>query len=419
MTRAIGLVRVGVVAFKAYVAALSCYLALLTAAAWVARAKGRHRTVVSIDPQTRFAVLVPAHDEERLIAATLSHLTALDYPTDRYEIHLVADNCTDRTAAIGRDTGVHVHERSSSEDPGKGPALRWLLSELAASGSQHTAVLVVDADTLVDRRALRVFDAYLSGGSRAVQGFYGVRDAESGGANVALRAVALSLRHYVRPLGRTTIGASSGLYGNGMAFDAALVDSRTWSNHLTEDIEFQMELLLDDIPVAFAPDAIVQAEMPVTLADARSQHERWERGRIELARRYVPRLVRRASEPAARNRIALIDGAVDHIVPPLSVLVMAAIASTALSCVDAIVRPSRRRVRRVGRALLPPAVIAAHVMTGLVMIGAPPALYKSLLGAPRLIWWKVRLWLGMHRPAGDVRWTRTTRNADVADVSSN
>ena len=173
------------------------------------------------------------------------------------------------------------------------------------------------------------------------------------------------------------------------------------------------------LPTTLAPDAVVEAEMPVTLADARSQHERWERGRIELARRYVPRLVRRASERGARNRVALIDGAVDHVVPPLSVLVMATLVSTALTFVDAAWRPSRRRIRRAGRALLPPAVIAAHVMSGLAMIGAAPALYKSLLGAPRLVLWKVGLWFGMLQPAGEVHWTRTTRNATAADVSSN
>ena len=50
------------------------------------------------------------------------------------------------------------------------------------------------------------------------------------------------------------------------------------SDHLTEDIELQLELLLDGEKVAFAPDAVVEAEMPTTLeAASQTQHERWER----------------------------------------------------------------------------------------------------------------------------------------------
>ena len=79
-----------------------------------------------------------------------------------------------------------------------------------------------------------------------------------------LRAAALTLRHHLRPLGRTTLGASSGLYGNGMAFSRELLEHRAWTNHLTEDIEMQMELLLEGTLVVYAPAAVIEAEMPAT-----------------------------------------------------------------------------------------------------------------------------------------------------------
>ena len=123
-----------------------------------------------------------------------------------------------------------------------------------------------------------------------MQGQYRVRDPGASTA-AALRSAALALRHHLRPLGRTALGGSCGLFGNGMAFRAEVLRARAWTDHLTEDIELQMELLLEGVLVAYAPDAVVEAEMPTTLEGARTQNERWERGRIELARRYVPRLV--------------------------------------------------------------------------------------------------------------------------------
>ena len=142
----------------------------------------------------------------------------------------------------------------------------------------------------------------LAAGALVVQGQYRVRDSGASPA-AGLRAIALALRHHLRPLGRTALGGSSGLYGNGMAFRSSVLRGRSWSNHLTEDLELQMELLLDGIPVAYAPDAVVEAAMPSTLEASATQNERWERGRVELARRYVPRLLRRAIEQSGRARV--------------------------------------------------------------------------------------------------------------------
>ena len=84
-----------------------------------------------------------------------------------------------------------------------------------------------------------------------------------------------------------------------MAFTRRALTVGTWSNHLTEDIELQMELLFAGILVAYAPTAVVEAEMPATLQAAVTQNERWERGRLQLAKRYVPTLLRARRDRAA------------------------------------------------------------------------------------------------------------------------
>ena len=227
--------------------------------------------------------------------------------------------------------------------------------------------MIVDADTIVDPGFLGALDRRVAAGATAVQGQYRVRDPARRRAP-ALRAAALALRHHLRPLGRTALGGSSGLYGNGMAFRADVLRGRTWSDHLTEDIEFQMELLLDGMLVAYAPDAVVEAEMPATLEAAVTQNERWERGRIDLARRYVPRLVRLAAGDRGR-RVAAVDGVLDHLVPPLSVLAAAtggvAVAGTAV----ALARGAGWR--RSGWVLV--AALGGHVVSGLVLARAPAA----------------------------------------------
>ena len=237
-----------------------------------------------------------------MIAETLDALAAMDYPTTNYEVHVLADHCTDRTADLATPPGRNrPRARRSRQRKGPGavgddrPAARSATVPHGSSTPSWSSM----PTPIVAPAFLRAIDAAFDRGAEAVQGQYRVRDpGESTGAG--LRAIALASRHHVRPLGRTTLGGSSGLYGNGMAFTRRALADRTWSNHLTEDIELQMELLFDGILVAYAPDAVVEAEMPATLEAAVTQNERWERGRLQLARRYVPRLLRRALDRATR-----------------------------------------------------------------------------------------------------------------------
>lgn len=393
--------------------AMAGYVGVLTVSAFAARRRGAHRTALPAEPVTRFVVVIPAHDEERLIGSALRSLAALDYPKDLVRVHVVADNCTDGTVAVVEAHGARAHDRRAPDDPGKGPALRWLLERLWEEGEPHDAVLVMDADTTVSANLLRVADARLRAGDRVVQVHYAVRDAGATTAT-AFRAAALAGRHYLRPLGRTHLGGTTGLFGNGMVFAADVLRQRTFSNHLTEDIEYGLQLLLEGTRVGFAADASVEAEMPTTLEASRTQHERWERGRVEMARTFVPRLVSRAVRGGPAGRVAYADAAADQLLPPFSLVVVATAAGAAVSAAVALVAPSPRARRRLALTLAAAAVQAVHVLASLRMVDAPPAVYRALASAPRLVLWKLGLWGRVVRGPGDVAWVRTARNDDAA-----
>ena len=146
--------------------------------------------------------------------------------------------------------------------------------------------------------------------------------------------------------------------------------------------------------------------MPSTLEASATQNARWERGRIELVRRYVPRLVRRAFEQSGRARVAAADEALDHLVPPLSVLV-AAVGSLSVAEL-ATSLPFSRRPRRA--AVLLPVIVLFHVGSGIVLARVPLSAVRSLLHAPRMILWKVRLWSGVLGGGEGMPWVRTARS---------
>ncbi len=123
---------------------------------------GRRRSAPPVTGSPLFlAVIVPAHDEALVLNGTLESLLAQTYPRDRFEIVVVADNCTDGTAALARLHPVTVLERSHATERGKGYALNHAVSYLLGQPSPPDGFVIVDADTQVALDFLMLISARL------------------------------------------------------------------------------------------------------------------------------------------------------------------------------------------------------------------------------------------------------------------
>lgn len=354
-----------------------------------------------VSPATRFAVLVPAHNEEVLLPRLLDNLKKVDYPAHLFDVYVVADNCTDSTADIARASGVQGLERHDSQRRGKGYALRWLLEQVQVLGREYDAYLVLDADSLVSSNFLSAMDARFQQGSLVVQGYYSVSNATQTSVS-ALRYIALVLMHYVRPMGRRALGLSCGLFGTGMAFRREVIGRFGWDAFtLAEDVEYYLKLTQAGIKVDFAPEAVLWAEMPTSLRDARSQNLRWERGRLMMAWRYgLPFLARGVLE---RNALK-VDAAIEQLIPPLSITFFAGFLLLALSLAS-------WQPWSIGLALAGNLALAGHLFLGLLSARVPLSAYRALALAPRFVAWKLLVYLQAMKPS-DMRWTRTQRTGE-------
>jgi cellulose synthase/poly-beta-1,6-N-acetylglucosamine synthase-like glycosyltransferase len=399
-------------------AGMVVYLLVLTVAACLARER---QLKPSGPPAHRILFVIPAHNEAGLLPATLANLRQLDYPAELYEVHVVADNCNDNTAELARAGGAVVHERFHDTHLGKGCALQWLLKRLWAAETPHDALAILDADSIVSHNFLRVMDAQLTVGARAVQAYYTVRDPCSSPV-VALRCIALTGLHYLRPLGRMLLGGSAGLQGNGMLFRTELMKQHQWTAHLTEDVEFHMSLIAAGEKVVFAPDAVVWAEMPTTLAGSTTQNERWERGRLEMLRRHVPRLlhdVRHALGRGQWRRAYLnFDAAVEHLIPPFTVLAALSLllltATVLLFALSFWLFPSALHLATANLllALFLSVGQTIYIGAGLNLTRSPKRLYKALLHAPAFMLWKLVLYGRVMTNRQQKGWIRTARNEE-------
>lgn len=366
-----------------------------------------------------FAVVVPAHDEEAVLATVLKSLARQDYPCSDYEVVVIADNCRDATAALGRTHGATVLERHDPANRGKGHALNWGLSHLLSRPRPPDAFIVIDADSLVAPDFLRRINARLvrdmdARGLCALQGRYGVLNADQGW-RAALMAAAFALANHIRPLGREQMGLSAGLKGNGMAFTRAVVECARWSgDSITEDLEYGFRLVRSHgLRVGYVPEARVWAQMPTGPRQAAPQRRRWESGRYGLTRRGALPLL---WEGLRRRSLLRCDAACDLLLPPLAelglllslwcVLIMVGRAAHLLPWPQAWAATAASCALGLG----------AYVLVGLRAAGAPAAVYAALLSAPLYVVWKVclcgasliRCWCAGRKGA---RWERTPRTS--------
>ncbi len=376
----------------------------------------RRRSAVSVSASPlALAVIVPAHDEALVLAATLSSLLAQEFPRECAEIVVVADNCTDSTADIARAHGVTVLERISAEERGKGYALNFALAYLHALPQRPDGVVVVDADTFaapdfLTRISTGLAQARDGRGFGAVQGRYGVLNVEDSW-RAALMAGAFDLVNHVKPLGRERLGLSAGLKGNGMAFTWPLASALPWpGSSLTEDLDYGLDLARRfGVRVAYVPDARVRAQMPATAAQAASQRDRWERGRAGLTRERGLALLREGLQ--GRNAL-LLDMAGDLLTPPLAelgALLCAWVMLVGLGGVLGWLPHAGLWAQALG---LTGAGLLVYILGGLRVAGASREAYMALARAPFYAAWKISLRLaGRRRGAARTDWVRTTRIA--------
>jgi len=376
------------------------YLLVLTILAAAKRTERRF----AAGTQRKFAFVIPAYNEEAGIAGTVRSALAVDYPRDRFDVVVIADNCTDDTAGRARDAGAGVIERRDPVSRGKGQALRWGFDRLLGAGAGYDAIVVVDADSVVTPNYLSVMNWYVDQGARAIQSLDLVAPGNDAW-NARMTQIGFLLYNCVRPLGRTMLGGSAGLRGNGMCFTAELLARVPWKAFsVAEDLEYGLQLLLEGINVAFAREATVFATMPADERNAVAQRARWEGGRLDLIRRYVPLLARRLF---VSPTLACCDAFFDLVTPALVNLIGGIVLATVCSFL--------LWVWGIGAGSYAALWVLAllmgftHLIAGLRIARADADVYRAIAFLPRYVLWKLGVYVGMPGQWSRETWTRTTR----------
>ncbi len=244
-----------------------------------------------VAPRSRFAVVVPAHNEACVIDKLVECLHAMAYPRALYDVYVVADNCSDNTAEVAAGAGALVIRRVNREERGKGYAVDYAFRHILAGERRYDAFVIFDADNLVHHDFLNVMNAHLCRGDRVIQGRMDAKNpTDTWVSGTFAMSVWVSNRFWF--LAKSNLGLSSVLGGTGMCIASDLIREIGWGAHsFTEDLEFTMKALDRGTKTVWAHNAICYDEKVQTFAASWRQRKRWIQGQATVARMYLGRML--------------------------------------------------------------------------------------------------------------------------------
>lgn len=364
---------------------------------------GRTQPAAPEDNLLRTAILVPAHNEEASIGATVARLRGQDYPPSRYDVHVVADHCQDGTATAAAAAGAEVRERTDGPRGRKGYAVDWLVRRLLADSRDYDAIAIFDADSRVDPGFLAAATAALAAGAAVVQGQHVISNPEAT-IFTSLADADMRLNNLLRNQAKENLGLSARLMGDAMVFRRGILERHPWigAESLTEDRDYGLFLVTQGVRIHYAPNARSFGQAAAAWKDATPQRLRWYGGAFDLQRRYLPRLTRQVVATGSPDAL---DKLLELALLPFSLL---AAGSVLLWAWELALPGGRRRLRASPGAVL--SVLAAlFPALGLLAARAPARSFRALLVGPAYVAWRV--WLAVWSRLGYRRltWVRTRR----------
>ena len=235
----------------------------------------------------RFMMIIPAHNEEKVVGNLVESLQKLDYNRELYDIYVIADNCTDNTAQIAKEAGAIVYERFDEAHKTKGFALQWFLQQKIEEDAPYDAFCIFDADNIVDKNFLKAMNKKLNQGEDVVQGYRDIKNPSDSWVTAGYAIFYWTMNRFYH-LARYNLGLSPLINGTGFMVKFDVVKPEGWKTKtLTEDIEFSLKRIIAGKKLGWATDAIVYDEQPVGFKQSWSQRSRWTVGHIQCLQEYT------------------------------------------------------------------------------------------------------------------------------------
>ena len=229
----------------------------------------------------KYAILIPARNEEAVIGNLLNSIKRQDYPSDLLTVFVVADNCTDNTAEIAKEHGAICYERFNNRDRTKGFALQFLFENIEKDYGIESfeGYFIFDSDNLLNKDYVsRMNDAFDSG-QKIITSY---RNTKNFDENWVASTYAL---HWLRSIrfrhrARSVLRLATNIQGTGFLFANELVKDGWHYTSLTEDRAFTADAVAKGYEITYQDAAMFYDEQPTSLKIALRQRTRWSKGHL-------------------------------------------------------------------------------------------------------------------------------------------
>lgn len=244
-----------------------------------------------INNQTKFLILVAAHNEEKVISSTIENLKQIKYNRDLFDICIVSDNSTDRTTEIAREHGVMVVDTIQGkfvrEGVGKPAGMQYALRELGFENIKinYDLVMVLDADNFVDSNILQeVNSQYIAKDKpEAIQTYL---DSKNYGKLMSLAySVVFWTNNRFMQAAKYRIGLANSIGGTGFFVKTEWLINNGGFNFksLTEDLEMEIDIVKNGGRVLWNNFTGIYDEKPENTKISMVQRHRWIKGHWYVA----------------------------------------------------------------------------------------------------------------------------------------
>lgn len=301
--------------FQILILVVSLYFLIISL---IGAIKKKEKLASSFLQQTKFAVLIPAHNEEAVIEQIINSLNRQNYNKEMYDIFVIADNCSDKTADIAESLGVNVFRRFNDVEIGKGFALKYAFERINSENSSYDAFTVLDADNLADKDYLLEMNKQFCLGAKVIQGNIEGKNSYETWLSASY-AVAFFTMNRVYQLARHYLGLTVSICGAGFAVATDIIKKEGYdATCITEDLEYTCKLAMKNIKVHYTHEAIVYDEKPSTFNASSIQRKRWAQGQVVCMKEFFIPLLKKG----LKEKSLLAFDAALYLFQPIRIIVM-------------------------------------------------------------------------------------------------
>ena len=234
--------------------------------------KKNYRSIA--DQKKRIAVLMTSYKEDEVIVNTVRSATEHNYPSDKFDVFLAADQLMPVTIKALKEFDADVSEVNFPVGS-KARSLNFLLNKIDAE--KYDIALVLDGDNIMLPGFLEKINSAFHDGFKSVQGH---RTAKNSNTPVAiLDGISEEINNHLFRKAQRAIGFSSSLIGSGMAFEFSTLRNIYNKPGILDnpacDREVDFEMMKAGITIEYLDDAVVLDEKVSRKEVFENQRRRW------------------------------------------------------------------------------------------------------------------------------------------------